>query len=208
MIRVGLTGGIGCGKSTVAAMMSELGCRIVDADRLAHESLEPGGPGYDEIVHEFGREILAPDGRVDRARLASVVFANPQRLAKLNSIVHPRVLSRIGGELLRIEQADSKSVAVVEAALLIESGYHQWLDRLVLVSCTPKQQIERLTIPRFGRKMSLEDAQRRIAAQMTLDEKRNVAHEEIDCSGTLEHTREQVAALVSELKKLAAREAP
>jgi dephospho-CoA kinase len=208
MIRVGLTGGIGCGKSTVAAMMTELGCRIVNADRLAHESLAPGGAGYDEIVHEFGREILAPDGRVDRARLASVVFSNPLRLAKLNSIVHPRVLSRIGGEFVRIEQADSKSVAVVEAALLIESGYHQSLDRLVLVSCTPKQQIERLTIPRFGRNMSLEDAQRRIASQMTLEEKRKIAHDEIDCSGTLEHTREQVVALVDELKKLAAREAP
>jgi dephospho-CoA kinase len=208
MIRVGLTGGIGCGKSTVAAMMTKLGCHVIDADRIAHESLEPGGPGYEEIVHEFGREILAPDGRVDRARLAGVVFANPQRLAKLNSILHPRVLSRIQGELARIEQADSQSVAVVEAALLIESGYHQWLDRLVLLSCTPKQQIERLTIPRFGRKMSLEDAQRRIAAQMTLKEKRKVAHDEIDCSGTLEHTQEQVVALVGELRKSAARQIP
>lgn len=208
MLRLGLTGGIGCGKSTVAAMMSELGCHVLSADKLAHESLDPGGPGYDEIVQEFGREILAPDGRVDRACLANLVFANPQRLARLNAIVHPLVLSRIDGELQRIERADPQGIAVVEAALLVESGYHQRLDRLVLVSCTPEQQLERLTEPRFGRNMSRQDAERRIAAQMSVEEKRKLAQDEIDGSGTLEDTRRQVVALVGRLRRLAAQRVP
>jgi len=204
MLRVGLTGGIGCGKSTVAAMMGELGCHIINADKMAHAVIAPGTPACDEIRRQFGSGVFAADGSVDRARLAAVVFADAQKLATLNAIMHPAVLSDIDKELERLSAADPSGVAVVEAALLIESAYHRRLDRLILVSCTREQQMERLTHLAFGRAMSPEQAEQRIAAQMTLEDKRKLAHEEIDCSGSLDYTRKQVQILVGRLKSMAA----
>src|SRR5690348_12598644 len=123
MLRVGLTGGIGCGKSTVAAMMKELGCHILNAVKMAHALIAPGEPAYAEIRRQFGPNILASDGSVDRARLAAVVFADAEKLASLNAIVHPLVLRELDQELDRLSQRDPDGLAVVEAALLIESGY-------------------------------------------------------------------------------------
>ena len=203
MLRVGLTGGIGCGKSTVAAIMGELGCHVLNADQMAHALIAPGEPAYEEIQGKFGVDILAPDGSIDRARLAAVVFSDADKLASLNTIVHPRVLRELDRELERLSGIDSRGVAVVEAALLIESGYHKRLDRLVLVTCTREQQLERLTNPAFGRAMSLEQAEGRISAQMPLEEKRKLAHDEIDCSGSLEYTKRQVRTLVEQLKQTA-----
>ena len=203
MLRVGLTGGIGCGKSTVAAMMRELGCQIIDADKMAHAVIAPGAPACDEIRRQFGPDVFAPDGSIDRARLAAVAFADAKKLALLNAIVHPAVLRDIDREFERLSAIDPRGVAVVEAALLIESGYHRRLDRLILVSCTPQQQMERLTNPAFGRAMSPEQAGQRIAAQMTLEEKRKLAHDEIDCSGSLDYARKQVRMLVDRLKQIA-----
>jgi dephospho-CoA kinase len=204
MLRVGLTGGIGCGKSTVAAMMRELGCHVLDADELAHRLIEPGEAAYDDIVREFGREILGPAERVDRAKLGAIVFADPARRAKLESFIHPRIFEARAKELRRLEAADPHGVAVIEAALLVEAGYYKQLDRLIVVWCRPDQQLARLTDPAFGRGMSSEQAQRRIAAQLGLAEKRKLADDEIDSSGTLEETRQQVAVLVEKLKRLAA----
>jgi dephospho-CoA kinase len=203
MLRVGLTGGIGCGKSTVAAMMSELGCHVLNADRMAHALIAPGEPAYDEIRRQFGPNVLAADGSVDRARLAAVVFADAAKLASLNAIVHPLVLRELDRELERLSRIDPHGVAVIEAALLIESGYNQRLDRLVLVTCTREQQLERLTNPAFGRAMSREQAEKRIAAQMPLDEKRKLAHDEIDCSGSLEYTKRQVRMRVEQFRQMA-----
>jgi dephospho-CoA kinase len=203
MLRVGLTGGIACGKSTVAAMMRELGCAVIEADKLAHELIEPGQPAYDDVIREFGREILAANGYVDRARLAAMVFADPARLVRLNSIVHPRVLADVDREFERLEHVDPRGTAVVEAALLVESNYHLHLDRLVVVWCTAEQQMERLTDSRFGRGMAREQAEHRIAAQMSLAEKRKLADDEIDCSGTLDETHRQVVALVDQFQGLA-----
>ncbi len=203
MLRVGLTGGIGCGKSTVAAMMGELGCQVLNADKMAHALSAPGEPAYDEIRRQFGPHVLAPDGSIDRARLATVVFADAHKLASLNAILHPPVLRQLDRELDRLAQGDAHGVAVVEAALLIESRYHQRLDRLVLVTCTREQQLERLTNPAFGRAMSREQAELRIAAQMPLEEKRKLAHDEIDASGSLDGTRKQVVTLVKKLKQMA-----
>ena len=206
MLRVGLTGGIGCGKSTVAAMMSELGCHIINADKMAHVLIAPGGPAYDEVVRQFGTHILAPDGSIDRARLASIVFGDANQLASLNAIVHPRVLREIDREFDRLAGNDPHGVAVVEAALLIESGYHQKLDRLVLATCTRDQQLERLTHPSLGRAMSREQAERRIASQMPPEEKRKAVAgmiDEIDCSGSLDYTRRQVQTLVEHLRQMA-----
>jgi dephospho-CoA kinase len=202
MLRVGLTGGIGCGKSTVAAMMGELGCHIINADKMAHAVIAPDQPAYTQIRREFGASIVATDGTIDRARLASIVFSDPTKLAALNAIIHPHVLRDIDSELERLAAIDPRGVAVVEAALLIESGYHLRLDRLVLVSCTREQQLERLTNPEFGRAMSRVQAEQRMNSQMPLEAKRKLAKDEIDCSGSLEYTREQVQTLVDRLKKL------
>jgi len=206
MLRVGLTGGIGCGKSTVAAMMAELGCHVLNADKMAHALIAPGKPAYDDVVRKFGTDILAPDGSVDRGRLAAVVFADGDKLAALNAIVHPRVLRELDRELDRLARLDPHGVAVVEAALLIESGYHKTLDRIVLVTCSREQQLERLTNPAFGRAMSREQAEQRIAAQMPVQEKRKQAAgklDEIDCSCSLDSTRTQIQRLVEQLKQAA-----
>ena len=206
MLRVGLTGGIGCGKSTVAAMMAELGCRVLNADKMAHALIAPGEPAYNDVVRKFGRDILASDGSVDRARLAALVFADGGKLASLNAIVHPRVLRELDRELERLARVDPHGVAVVEAALLIESGYHRNLDRIILVTCTRDQQLERLTNPTFGRAMSREQAEQRIAAQMPVEEKRKQAAgklDEIDSSCSLSSTKTQIQTLVERLKQTA-----
>ena len=204
MLRVGLTGGIACGKSTVAAMMRELGCHVLNADQMAHRLIEPGQPAYDPVVREFGRDILDAQGRVARAKLAEIAFSDPARLARLNAIIHPGVLAELDLELDRLTRTDPRGVAVVEAALLIESGYHQRLDRLIVIWCTPEQQLARLTDPVSGRGLTPEQAQRRIAAQLSLAEMRKAADDEINCSSGMDLTRRQVTALVERLKHLAA----
>jgi dephospho-CoA kinase len=204
MLRVGLTGGIATGKSTVVAMLRELGCHVLEADKIAHRMIAPGAAAYDEVVREFGRGILQPDGRVDRPKLGAIVFADPKKLARLNAIVHPPTLAAQDRELAEIEQTEPHAIAVVEAALLVEAGYDKKLDCLVVTWCTPEQQITRLTESGAGRGLSIEQARQRIAAQMPVEEKRRLADEEIDCSGTLEHTREQIVALLAKLRKLEA----
>jgi len=198
MLRVGLTGGIACGKTTVAAMLRELGCDVIEADKLAHELTEPGQPAHEEIVREFGRQVLGSDGRIDRKKLGDIVFNDARSLERLNRIVHPRVVKEL--ERRRRNVGPAKGVSVVEAALLIEAGYHEGLDRLVVVWCRPEQQGERLR----ARGLTDEQIDRRIAAQMPLGKKRQLADDEIDCSGTREQTRRQVEALVVRLRQLAA----
>jgi dephospho-CoA kinase len=204
MLRVGLTGGIATGKSTVTAILRELGCHLLEADKIAHRFIEPGGAAYNDVVREFGPGILTPDGRVDRTKLGAIVFADPLRLARLNAIVHPHVLAEQDRELAAIERAEPHAIAVVEAALLIEAGYTDRLDCLVVTWCTPEQQLARLTRQDAGlgagRGLTLEQARQRIAAQLPLEEKRRMADEVIDCSGSLEHTREQTMALFARLK--------
>lgn len=192
MLKIGLTGGIACGKTTVAEMFEQLGSTVLYADRIAHRLSEPGQPAYNEILGEFGGQILGPDGRVDRKRLGAIVFSDPTRLERLNQILHPRVIAILEDELVRLESRQPEAVAIVEAALLIESGYHRRLDKLIVVWCEPSQQIERLR-ERFG--LSSEAAHERITAQMPIEEKRRYADYEIDCSNTLAETRAQVERL-------------
>ena len=202
MLRVGLTGGIASGKSTVAAMMRELGCTVLDADTLAHRLTEPGQPAYHEVVSEFGSAILRPDGTIDRKALGAIVFADRERLDRLNRIVHPRVIEARDRQLTELEFANPLGVAVVEAALLIEAGYHKHLDRLVVAWCRPEQQRERLR----ARGLSGEEIEQRLAAQMPAEEKRRMADEVINCSGDIGETRRQVTALVARLNAEAAAE--
>jgi len=202
MLRVGLTGGIGTGKSTVAGMLRELGCHVFEADKIAHRLIEPGGAAYAEVVREFGVGILSPDGRVDRTKLAAIVFADPARLVRLNAVIHPLVLAAHDQDLAALEQAEPHAIGVIEAALLIEAGYHKKVDCLVVTWCTPEQQLARLTQKDSGRGLTLEQARQRIALQMPLAETLRLADEEIDCSGSLEFTRQQVEALVAKLKRM------
>jgi dephospho-CoA kinase len=199
MLSVGLTGGIGCGKSTVAGMMRDLGCRIIDADEISRNLAEPHQPAYQEILAAFGPGILLADGRLDRAKIAHLVFSDASKLSTLNKILHPRVIAEEECQLVEIARTQPNAVAVVEAALLIEAGHHKILERLIVVWCRPEQQIERLTNPQ-GRGMSREDAVQRIAAQMPLDEKRRLATDEIDNSGSLTATQKQVTELVARLR--------
>lgn len=197
MLRLGLTGGIASGKSAVAAMLRELGFSVLDADSLAHKIIEPGQPAYEEVVHEFGSAITDGQGRVDRAKLAAQVFADRVKLDRLNAIVHPRVAEVVLRQFEEWQREGTRDAAFVEAALLIESGIHQNLDGLVVAWCRPEQQLERLA----ARGLSEEEAQRRISAQMPVEEKLRHATDKIDCSGTLEQTRHQVEALAARLHR-------
>ena len=197
MLRLGLTGGIASGKSAVAAMLRELGFSVLDADSLAHKLVEPGQPAYEEVLREFGSAITDGEGRVDRAKLGALVFADRTKLDRLNVIVHPRVAEAVLRQFAEWQSEGTRDAAFVEAALLIESGIHQHLDGLVVAWCRPEQQLERLA----GRGLSEDEARRRIAAQMPVEEKLRYATEKIDCSGTLEQTRRQVEALGARLHR-------
>ncbi|MGH9788139.1 MAG: dephospho-CoA kinase [Candidatus Acidiferrales bacterium] len=200
MLRVGLTGGIASGKTTVAAMFRARGARVLEADRIAHQLMAPGQPAYEEIVRTFGREILSADGTIDRKRLGAIVFADAVRRAELNRIVHPRVIAEQEKELARIAAEAPGSVAIVEAALLIEASYHKQLDKLVVTWCRPEQQLERLQ----AKGLSREDAARRMAAQLPPEEKRRLADYVIDCSGSLAETERQVEQVRQALQQAAA----
>lgn len=197
MLRLGLTGGIASGKSAVAAMLRELGFSVLDADSLAHKLIEPGQPAYEEVLREFGSAVTDGQGRVDRAKLGALVFADRAKLERLNAIVHPRVAEAVLRQFAEWQREGTRDAAFVEAALLIESGIHQNLDGLVVTWCRPEQQLERLA----ARGLSKDEARRRIAAQMPVEEKLHYATEKIDCSGTLEQTREQVQALAAKLHR-------
>lgn len=184
---IGLTGNIACGKSTVAAMLADLGAEIIDADRVAHQVMTPGGPVFAALVREFGPTIVATDGTIDRQRLGSIVFRDPTALRRLDALVHPHT----GAEIRRLIEASSAKVVVVEAIKLIESGTYRRCDSVWLVTCPSEKQVERL-MARSG--LSYEEAERRVRAQAPAEEKRPYADVVVDTSGAVEHTREQVRA--------------
>lgn len=196
MLRMGLTGGIASGKSVVAAMLREMGFPVLEADVVAHLLIEPGQPAHDEVLREFGNGLVGTDGRIDRGKLAEIVFADPTKLVRLNKIIHPRVEEAVFRQFEDWKQQGVRDAGFVVAALLVEAGYGKNLDGMVMVFCRPEQQLERLR----ARGMSEADAKRRIAAQMPIEEKLRQATEKIDCSGTMEETREQVRVLAVKLR--------
>jgi dephospho-CoA kinase len=200
MLRLGITGGIASGKSAVAAMLREMGFPVLDADALAHKLIEPGQAAYDDVLGEFGPSITRADGRVDRAMLAAIVFADRSKLDRLNAIVHPRVEAALLSQFEEWERNGVRDAAFVEAALIVEAGIHKKLDGLVVAWCEPAQQLERLR----ARGLSEEEARRRIAMQLPVAEKLRYASEKIDCSGALERTRNQVEALAAKLRRSSA----
>lgn len=205
MLRVGLTGGVACGKSTVAKMFAELGATIVDADAIAHELYRPGHEVLQELVRHFGPEILKPDGELDRAKLATLVF-DGGRVEELNKIVHPAVIRQQDQWMRSLGEKDPYAVAIVEAALILEAGVKDRFDRIMVVTCRPAQKIARFA-QRTGMSedAARADVERRTKAQMPDEEKARRADFVIDNSGSVEETRHQVQRIYSELKVLAKR---
>jgi dephospho-CoA kinase len=178
-----------------------LGAHIIDADRVGHELIEPGRPAYQEIVEHFGQDILDSRGHIDRKKLGPVVFADPQQLRALNAIVHPRIIARVQELAAGERQRNPHAVVIVDAALIFESGIGGTLRKVMVAWCRPEQQLERL-MAKTG--VSREEGQRRIQAQMPVEEKRRRADYLIDCSGSMEETRLQAEQLYPQLQILAA----
>jgi dephospho-CoA kinase len=199
MLRVGLTGGLASGKSFVGHALAELGCYLIEADKLGHEVMLPGAEAYDAIVREFGGGILDPSGQIDRRKLSAMVWDHPQRMEKLNSFVHPAVWAREERRIAEIAQADPHAIAVVEAAILVETGSYKGFDKLIVVTCTAEQQMER-AMKRGS--YSKEEVLARIGRQLPLAEKVRVADYVIDTSGSKASTLEQVRAVYETLRSL------
>ncbi|GAA4230839.1 dephospho-CoA kinase [Actinomadura meridiana] len=189
MLKVGLTGGIGSGKSEVSAQLRELGAVVIDADRIARDVVEPGTPGLAAVVAEFGADVLLPSGGLDRPKLGRIVFGDPERLAALNAIVHPLVGERTK-QLMDAAPADA--VVVYDVPLLAENRLESQYDEVVVVDAPEEVQLDRL-VARRG--MTEEDARARMASQASRETRRAVATHIIDNSGTLDALRAQTDAL-------------
>ena len=187
---LGLTGGIGSGKSMVASMFAQLGADVIDADRLARDVVAPGQPALQEIASAFGRDILLPDGRLDRGKLGRIIFADPVARGTLNAITHPRVRERMDAEIAA--RQSGPGVLIVDIPLLYENERTGRVETVIVVWVDTQTQLRRL-VERNG--LSEHEARQRIAAQMPLDEKRARADVVIDNSGSPENTRRQVDAI-------------
>ena len=200
MLKVGLTGGVACGKTTVGEMFVALGAKLALADDIAHKLMQPGEPAYWRVVEAFGLDILNPDETINRARLADAAFPTG-RIQELNAIVHPAVIDAQEEWMRQVFKSDPKAIAIVEAALLLESGSWQHFDRLITVTCSMDQKVER-----FARRhdMPLDiartEVERRMKAQASDEDKKRVSQFVIDNSGSIDKTREQVSRIWPELK--------
>lgn len=199
-MNVGLTGGIACGKSTVSKMFEARGAHIVDADRIAREVVMPGEPALREVADAFGGAVIAADGTLDRGRLGSIVFGDAAARRKLESILHPRIRAEMARQMEYWAQADPGSLTIVDIPLLFESGLDKLYDfkDIVVVYATRDAQLERL-MARDG--MSREEAEKRLAAQMPIEEKRALADVVIDNGGSLRDTEAQVDRYVASLRE-------
>lgn len=197
MLKVGLTGSIAVGKSFVCHCLRELGCRVLDADLTAREVVAKGSSGLAAVVGEFGTEVLTNDGDLDRKKLGAIVFADKEKREKLNSIVHPLVIEAQDKWIRGVESSDPNGIAVIDAALMIESGGYKRFNKLIVVWCESAIQLERL-MSRDG--LSESDAKQRIAAQMSQNEKKQFADHLIDTSRGFDDTRSQVVEVVKKLK--------
>jgi dephospho-CoA kinase len=198
MLRVGLTGGLACGKSFVGKALANSGCFLIQADELGHAVLAPGGEAYEAVIREFGAEVL-PDRQIDRRRLAARVFNDRESLERLNALVHPPVIAREEKMIAEFAQREPKGIAVVEGAILIETGSYKRFDRLIVVSCREEQQVER-ALRRDG--VTEAEARARIGRQMPLAEKRKLADFVIDTSGDKEETLRQACTVYAELRRI------
>ena len=202
MLRVGLTGGIACGKSTVGEMLARRGAHLLQADVLAHQLYAPGAAVYDEVMRSFGREILNEDGTINRAKLAEIAF--PGRIGELNAIVHPAVIKAQNEWMAEVARVDPHGTAVVEAALILEAGAAKDFDKIVVVTCDFEHRVERYA-QRTGIPLAsaLSEVQRRSAAQLPDEEKVRHADYVIENSGAVEETERQVEEVWNKLQILA-----
>lgn len=202
MLIVGLTGGIASGKSLVAKVFQDLGAHIIDADKIVHELLEPGQQAWEEVVKYFGPEIVFPDKTIDRRKLGAIVFNDAEKRAWLNQCLHPKVFAVYTARVKHLSARELDAIIVLDAALLIETGYHKKMDRIVVVYADQEQQMERLTSrDRFSREQALV----RIRSQMPLSEKRKQADYVIENTGTREETEQQARVIFQKLKQEAER---
>ena len=202
MLKVGLTGSIAVGKSHVLELLRELGARTVDADQIARECVDPGTSGLSAVVREFGGEVLNRDGSLDRAKLGAIVFGDQAKREKLNSILHPFIIARQDEIMRQWESETPSAIAIIDAALMIESGGYKRFDKLIVVHCQPEIQIQRLM---KRNSLSREEAVGRVQTQMPQEEKMTYADYLIDTSGEFAETRRQVESLWQTLQTLKAK---
>jgi len=202
VLRVGLTGGIACGKSTVGEMLARRGAHLLQADVLAHQLYAPGAAVYGEVVHHFGREILNEDGTINRASLARVAF--PNRIGELNAIVHPAVIKAQNEWMAEVARENPHGIAVVEAALIIEAGVARDFDKIIVVTCDFERRVERYAErASISLAAALSEVDRRGAAQLPDEEKVRHADYVIENSGAVEDTERQVEQIWNKLQTLA-----
>jgi dephospho-CoA kinase len=200
LLRVGLTGGVACGKTTVAEIMRHRGAHVVFADDIAHQLMRPGEPVYDAVVQHFGSEVVATNGEIDRKKLADAAFSSG-RVNELNGIVHPAVISRQESWMEEVRTRDPQGIAVVEAALLLETGISKRFDKLVVVICPRQQKVER-----FAQRQNLDltaaerEVTRRTAAQLPDEEKVRAADYVIENTGSLGELERKVDGLMADLR--------
>lgn len=199
MLRVGLTGSIGVGKSFVASVFVELGCHVLDADQTAREVVMPGTPGLNALVEAFGSDILNTDGTLDRKRLGALIFADQSKREQLNYILHPFIIARQDEILNTWEAEDPDGIGIVDAALMIESGGYKRFDKLIVVHCSPEVQLERLML---RDKLSRDEALRRINSQMPQEEKQKFADYLIDTSDGFDLTRSRSVEIYNKLIRI------
>lgn len=199
MLKVGLTGSIAVGKTFVCEVARELGCHVLDADKTAREVVAKGTDGLAEIIKHFGDDVLLPSGELDRKMMAAIVFADEAKRKVLNSIIHPRVIESQNQWLNELEKANADAIAIVDAALMIESDGYKRFDKIIVVWCSAEIQLSRL----MNRdSLSRDEAQRRISAQMPQEEKKKFADFLIDTSSGFDETRRQTMEVVSKLREL------
>ncbi len=207
MLKLGLTGGVACGKTTVGQMFVTLGAKLALADDIAHKLMQPGKEVYWKVVEAFGLDILNPDETINRAKLADAAFPTG-RIAELNAIVHPPVIDAEEEWMREVFRQDPKAIAIIEAALLLESGNYKNFDKLITVTCSFDQKVER-----FAKRHDMPpdvartEVERRMKAQKSDEEKIRVSHYVIDNSGSIDKTREQVHRIWPELKTISMQKA-
>ena len=200
MLVVGLTGGVASGKTTVSHILQEEGAYLIDADQIARELVQPRTPTWSELIRVFGKEILEADESINRKKLAAMVFSNHQKRRLLEEILHPQIRNEIDRRVEEIRKKDPEAVVVVDAALIVETGAYRRMDKLIVVTATEAQQIERLR-KRTG--AAQEEAKGIISSQMALEAKVNVADFIIRNEGTLEETSKKAKEIFQELKTIA-----
>lgn len=200
MLKVGLTGSIAVGKSFVCDVFRELGAHVLDADQTARDVVKPGTKGLQAVVEKFGKEILKENGELDRAKLGSIIFADEEKRLLLNSIIHPLVFEAQDRWLNERETENPNGIAIIDAALMIESGGYKRFDKLIVVWCEPAIQLKRLML---RNSLSQIDAQKRIASQMPQDVKKRFADFLIDTSSGFAETRARTSEILRQLDVLA-----